>query len=233
MRHALALAIALSGCTSSPLGGPDGGGLPNQDGSQPADLAGASCGAIAASVQSWLDAHTSCTVDADCQVVQTACGLDGACGAIANTSAPGPYLESLVTAWRQDQCGPFGCECPAIGFQPGCNHGVCGMKMPGSGAVGDPCVDGSDCQSGFCATGDGFVGGYCTYAGCANQGGIDPCPTGSKCWTLGASSYCLKDCATTTIMPDCRDGYACCGGPGPTGPNGWCAPVQSFLCLAQ
>lgn len=233
MRRAILFVLTLGGCTNSGLPGDtsDMAGLPNQDGSVPADLAGASCSAIAASVQTWLDGHLSCTVDADCTVVSTACGLDGQCGTIANTQAPGPYLMSLVSAFVGEGCSAL-CECPAYAMQPGCNKGVCGQKQLGGGAVGDPCVDGFDCTSGFCLSqAQGFPGGYCAVAQCAVPG-PDICPSGSTCVNPSGNGqdYCMKDC-NPQQPGQCRDGYVCCGGPGPTGMIGWCVPPNSSLCL--
>jgi hypothetical protein len=98
--------------------------------------------------------------------------------------------------------------------------------------VGDPCVDGSDCQSGFCLMGNGFVGGYCSVANCAVPG-PNICPAGSSCAAPGnGQDDCLKSC-DPGAPNQCRDGYVCCGGPGPTTMIGWCVPSTSFLCAEQ
>src|SRR4051794_2879611 len=39
------------------------------------DLAGPSCASLVDSVQKYIDSHAACTVDADCTMVTTRCGL--------------------------------------------------------------------------------------------------------------------------------------------------------------
>jgi hypothetical protein len=115
----------------------------------------------------------------------------------------------------------------------GCNQGVCGVKTFASGQVGDPCVDGADCTSGFClSVPQGFPGGYCSVAQCAVPG-PSICPQGSTCEpVIAGMDDCVKNC-NPQIPNQCRDGYACCGGPGPVGTVGYCVPTGSSLCLEQ
>jgi len=117
---------------------------------------------------------------------------------------------------------------------PGCNHGVCGPRMAGNGPVGTACAGASDCQPGLdCVTparDPKFTGGYCTLPNCNSLNG--PCPSGSDCKDVDGTFYCLARC--TDLHPDCRAGYGCCSGPGPSGGGlAWCSPASSILCLAN
>lgn len=226
MRLLAALAMIGIGCTTDALpGGSDGG--PDNDGSVAADLGSLSCGDIASSVAEWLAAHTSCTVDDDCVIVTTGCGLPRPCGDYVNRGAPGAYLSSLLAAW-QHQCDPGDCACPASWPAAGCNEGTCGVRMPHVGPLGAPCTSDVQCAPGLlCAGGPAFPGGYCTQEHCDSA--FAPCPTGYDCKPVGDAFYCLKDCAAADPGA-CRDGYRCCSGKPLGAPDGWCAPDTSLLC---
>jgi hypothetical protein len=71
-------------------------------------------------------------------------------------------------------------------------------------AIGGPCKEDSDCNSGHCDTQPG--GGYCI-EGCMDN---TNCPTGSACWQIaGHDAYCLQLCSSDA---QCREGYACAPG---------------------
>jgi len=116
----------------------------------------------------------------------------------------------------------------------GGSDGATPPDLVAGGAVGDACSTGTDCATGQCITPDAsklYFGGYCTVFDCDQK--QQPCPTGSACKPGGDGRYyCLKDCDPMLNKQQCRTGYACCSGPGPTGNMGWCAPTDSSLCLA-
>jgi hypothetical protein len=238
MRSLSLFAILVAGCTSQPLAGGDGG-LPNDnDGAVAADLAGASCGMLSVSITAWLNSHQGCTTDIDCTYLgATGCGLPDQCGGYINTSGPGAYFQSLLSAWQSNSCGVGECA-PCPNNQPGppgCNMGVCGPRAPGTGGVGDACNSGNQCATGMCLNdiqSKLFFGGYCTIFDCNANGAV--CPDGSACKDGGdGHQYCLKNCNPQLDIMQCRQGYSCCSGPGPSGTMGWCAPSQSSLCLSM
>jgi hypothetical protein len=134
MRLAVAFVLLLSACHSDglPNGESDAGMLPaNNDGSEPIDAAGLSCAQIEASVQSWLAAHRSCTIDSDCAEVMGLCNAPDACNSFYEASSAGPYLTSLVNAWLQRHCAAACPACPKHDppLQAFCNAGVCSYRQ--------------------------------------------------------------------------------------------------------
>ena len=240
----LGLTVGVPGCATDALtpgaigdGGPADshigageGGSGGSDLRTTVDLTGLSCTDVGTDIDKWLMSHASCQSDADCETIQTACGVQGQCGAFVNHDARGGYLDALVKSWN-DHCNPPPCPCAPPFPQAGCDHGICNIKMTGSHPVGDPCGGGSDCQTGQCVTqleAFGFVDGYCTVRQCDKN---LPCPKGSDCKPVNGAFYCLKGCPINQMT--CRMGYRCCSGPGPALGPGWCAPEQSTFCTAK
>ncbi|MSP60895.1 MAG: hypothetical protein EXR72_11230 [Myxococcales bacterium] len=233
------LALLATACATNPLaGGDDAGSTPDlarlADGATPDGRS--SCADVAATVKGWLDAHATCQMDSDCGSLYTNCGLAGQCGGYYNKAASGAHLSLLLEQWKQSSCDLLAACPPCVPLQgvPGCLGGVCGAKLLGGAAVGDPCTKGADCASGQCidlGASKLFFGGYCTVIDCENVN--KPCPKDSTCKRVGdGHSYCLKDCNPSLNKIQCRNamGYACCGGPDPGGKVGWCAPQNSPLC---
>ncbi len=83
---------------------------------------------------------------------------------------------------------------------------------PGSGVVGDPCVDETSCggvpTAAFCLTNlygyVNFPGGYCS-GSCASEA---ECGPGTGCLVMGGYGACMKRC---TSSAECRaaEGYTC------------------------
>jgi hypothetical protein len=232
--------VFVAGCAPGGLPGGGDGGAPPDLTSGGGDLPlPVTCGAVAAEVHAWLAAHTACHADADCIALTTACGLDGQCGGYYNVDVRGAALDAWLATWGQRDCGKGTCvPCGAPGVEsPACIGGACSFRIAGKGKVGDACASGGDCATGQCLTNLQslpYQGGYCTIIDCDKAG--TPCPTGSTCKPGGDQHmYCLKNCDPRLNIEQCRatDHYSCCGGPGPVGAFGWCAPESTFLCTAM
>jgi hypothetical protein len=123
-----------------------------------------------------------------------------------DTATPPENLPEIVS----EQIPEITPESPVVETSP---------ESSGSGNIGDPCTQDSDCGvNQFCmkesermmfpfpnSTGFGPPKGYCSQ----NCGMAQNCPSGSECYSLGAAAgICLKTCKNNA---DCRqsDGYNC------------------------
>jgi hypothetical protein len=196
------------------LAGCDTQGLAPFDGLAGADLAGGSCGELAAEVQAQIDANASCRVNTDCMVASTACGLPGQCGAFIARTGYDP-LEERVRVWQLAGCGTTA-ACPPCApvIDANCIAGHCAAAPPPN--VGAACTDSAQCGSvgqyaGMCLDSPKqpqFTNGYCALP-CAHGFG---CPwSGLLCRQIaGTTAYaCFASCQSDG---DCRaaDGYRCC-----------------------
>ena len=225
-RSLISLVLVVAACGASGLPSSGDGGAPGVDLAHAGGDLAPSCDTIAAEVGAWIDQHQSCRADSDCTRVDTDCGLPGQCGAIA--SGPVAGLTSLVGEWQGAGCkGPCP-PCALLQGRPVCMAGACVLGPPG--AIGDACTSGIECMGGSCLGPSAeWPSGYCTQTFC--EGG---CPMGSSCRTIAENeTACLKECDPASKMSDCRAGYACCSGPGPTGNPSWCYADNSAACLSQ
>lgn len=211
-----ALILLLWGCSHQPLtvssdgGGGDlaaadlaGGGAP--------DLAGASCAAIADSVQSWIDGHKSCTRASDCTETNTDCGLPGQCGAYLQVSALSGLM-SIEDSWTAAGCtGP----CPPCAFPAPatCTNGQCAALGFSDRPVGSPCMTDSQCHTeglyaGQCLTAAPFTNGDCVLP-CAHGNGCPLAGMACRPYANNTQMACFQSCSSDA---DCRtaDGYRCC-----------------------
>jgi hypothetical protein len=111
-KGALIVVLLTCACSSRPstdLGLEDLRSYFNNDGSVPADLAGTSCAGLYNAVNQWISTHKRCTTAADCTVVQTWGCLPASCGDYVNNGAAGPYLDSLISAYRNRSWCQTGC----------------------------------------------------------------------------------------------------------------------------
>jgi len=85
-----------------------------------------SCDELDMAMRDWLKSHRSCAVDADCTITVTGCATTADCGVFTNRSASGPYLSSLVEAFKKRRCRGDS-SCPRCEAPPptACEDGVC------------------------------------------------------------------------------------------------------------
>jgi hypothetical protein len=145
--------------------------------------------------------------------------------------APGECMPSAHgagagTGCAQGQrCHPVSRTCVAAcvsdaSCDPGhsCNStwSVCLSAGPSSAtdmpAIGSPCIADTDCPAnGRCLTdGDGYPGGYCSYAQCNADPVTFPCTGQAACLDLVSGvSACFHACRASNQGSDCRPGYIC------------------------
>jgi hypothetical protein len=226
----LLAALSLAACGSSHSASPDGatasdaGALSDAavgldaggDGGTSAGLTGAACMADAecaggTCIPDWPDGY--CT--------SIGCDLEDPLGACM-----GALGDGLCVDGSQGEGTPFGlCLDVCRPSAPDCRDGYdcvevslgVGLCFPaaGSGPVGAPCVDNTECASRFCLPeSEGFPGGYCLGVGCDVSAPVDSCaPAGGdgRCVDVGTPAMpnplCFDACAPGAA--DCREGYDC------------------------
>ncbi len=100
---------------------------------------------------------------------------------------------------------------PDVGMPPDASEPADGGG--GTGAIGQPCTDATDCATDTClGPDDGWPAeGYCAQSGCNTGNPISTCPEGSRCRDIAQSGYwpvCLDLCATDESDP-CAPGFEC------------------------
>lgn len=173
-----------------------------------------------------------------CDLPGNACANDGVCqergvgtpaclqgctvgmGAVAAT--PTTWVGGGTTSRGGCRTG-YGCWWNGTGTAGAADNGVClpaRYNARTTTNVGASCTADADCYSpfglGFCLTGGGFGGGYCSVRDCAApffSGATPPsvCGAGNACVTGlapddPAFAVCLDSCTTAT---ECRAGYGC------------------------
>jgi hypothetical protein len=78
----------------------------------------AQCKAWGDKVEAYIRAHRSCTRDAECELVQTSCGLSGVCG-VAVTARDAPGLEAVEKPFDAHTCWVvLAAPCPTCPMPP-------------------------------------------------------------------------------------------------------------------
>lgn len=166
-----------------------------------------------------------CANDGVCQErgVSIAACLEGCTvgmGAVAAT--PTTWVGGGTTSRGGCRTG-YGCWWNGTGLAGAADNGVClpvDYNARSTSNVGASCTADADCYSpfglGFCLTGGGFGGGYCSVRDCGApffSGATPPsvCGAGNACVTGltpddPSFALCLDSCTTAT---ECRAGYGC------------------------
>lgn len=176
----------------------------------------------------------SMCVDVGCDfAMQTGCPAGGVCVDVNGTGVCHPECSAPTDCRAGYDCAPAiaGDAMSPTACQPGCDDAdVCGNPGAtcnlGTGLclpvldladLGEPCMDGEDCEGGVCLSEEnaGWPAGTCALPGCRliGTGPETTCPTDSVCVDDGRGDPELGVCNDACTMPtDCRPGYACTGG---------------------
>lgn len=180
----------------------------------------------------WPDSYC---VDTGCDfAMNTGCPGDGVC--IEGAGGIGICLDGCATdtdcragydcrpSELDEPTSPLACRpgcddasvCGNMGFT--CNEGT-GLCLPvlNVADIGEPCMDGEDCEGGTCLSEEdtGWPAGTCALPGCrlSGTGPETACPMDHVCVDDGRGDPEIGVCNDVCTMPsDCRPGYTCTGG---------------------
>ncbi len=154
-----------------------------------------------------------CGVDSDCgqngRCVATSAGnlCLSACASATDCRDTYPCVDwDLDPATSDLVCFPGCADDSECSSGQTCNValGLCG----GGGSVisdaGNECLVDAGCEGGLCLTEElGYVGGYCSAAGCISDA---DCGENGRCIAFASTTVCAASCGVAT---DCRDTYPC------------------------